>query len=106
MRSRLNRLAGHRLPVEMARIGSLIKKQKTADEKDGSPRTSSHACRRSLDTISEEEVSIGSQNAWRYSVGLTPQPSRKTWAKCCWVLKPQAIATSNIRVLGARNIVL
>src|SRR6516225_1330151 len=29
-----------------------------------------------------------------------------TCAKCCWVLKPQATATSNIRASGARNIIL
>ena len=46
----------------------------------------------------ELTVTSEPRKSWRYSVGLTPQTSRKTCAKCCWVLKPQATATSNTRV--------
>src|SRR5262249_17064415 len=43
---------------------------------------------------------------YRYSVGLAPHIWRKTRAKCCCVLKPQATATSSTRISGERNISL
>src|SRR5262249_12627997 len=39
-------------------------------------------------------------NSRRYSVGLVPLMVRKTRAKCCWVLKPQATATSSTTRFG------
>src|ERR1700722_11490761 len=45
-------------------------------------------------------------SSWRYSLGLTPQTLRKTCAKCCWVLNPQATATSKTRASATRNIAL
>src|SRR5882724_13255231 len=69
-------------------------------------RTTNH--RRSVSSVrvSKAEIASESRKSWRYSVGLTLQTSRKTCAKCCWVLKPQATATSNTRASGARNIAL
>jgi len=57
-------------------------------------------------TGSEAQVTSEPRNSWRYFVGLTLQASRKTWAKCCGVLNPQARATSNTRASEARNIAL
>src|SRR5215469_10942384 len=54
--------------------------------------------------VSERPITAQPRKSWRYSVGLTLQASRKTCAKCCWVLKPQATATSNTRASAARNI--
>src|SRR5262249_49663541 len=45
-------------------------------------------------------------NSCRYSVGLAPHTLRKTRAKCCWLLKPQATATSSTRISAVRNISL
>src|SRR5215468_7786117 len=42
--------------------------------------------------------------SYRYSVGLAPHIWRNTRAKCCWVLKPQAMATSRTRISAEANI--
>src|ERR1700733_1461455 len=60
----------------------------------------------SSEQVSGAKVASEPTRSSRYPVGLTPQMSRKTCAKCCWVLKPQATATSNTRASGARNIAL
>src|SRR6516162_3549161 len=44
------------------------------------------------------------RDSYRYSVGLAPHIARNTRAKCCWVLKPQAMATSSTRISAERNI--
>src|SRR5215469_11754554 len=72
-----------------------------SNEAKGNPRK-----RGAFSEVSETRVTSEPRNSWRYSVGLTPQISRKTCAKCCCVLKPQATATSNTRTSGARNIAL
>lgn len=43
-------------------------------------------------------------DSYRYSVGLAPLIWRNTRAKCCWVLKPQAMATSRTRISAERSI--
>ena len=50
-----------------------------------------------------EESRDADTNCCRYSLGLAPHTLRKTRAKCCWLLKPQATATSNTRISAARN---
>src|SRR5215471_11380862 len=67
-------------------------------------RTRNH--KRIFATGSEAQVTSEPRKSSRYSVGLTLQASRKTWAKCCGVLKPQARATSNTRASQPRNIAL
>src|SRR5262252_4603298 len=44
------------------------------------------------------------KKSYRYSVGLAPHIARNTRAKCCWVLKPQAMATSRTRISAELNI--
>src|SRR5215469_16530084 len=53
----------------------------------------------------EIQATLCQRRDWyRYSVGVAPLISRNTRAKCCWVLKPQAMATSSTRISSERNI--